>query len=304
MEIVMLSGLLILGAGSLYLVWRKNQEEYYDEPYIQSPQSNQSKSMSSFTSVFDNASPYLSKNDNIGSTAIFSKLTLNINTVSIACVLAVFVFVILTFAIPDMAIATMLIGSALFFPIGMILGAMTSGAMRIKMMRKLTGRNYGVIKFIHSNRLIKPVIANLDQDIIQFSGGVYFLDKQAIKREGKDELSNGIIHESKIKFEEGIPTVFYDITDIMPVNFESAIPRDETTDDDKFRLPTQVSATLNKEIAVEKAKIMKSFKSQQSLMLVIILALVAINVFFGYSMYSSWEPMRAAVETLTSRISG
>ena len=172
----------------------------------------------------------------------------------------------------------------------------------------MTKRNYGIIKFIHSNRLIKPVIANLDKDIIRFADGIYIIDKQSIKREGETEPSTHIVEEHKIKFEEGIPTIYYDIGDIMPLDFENAQDR-TSPETEKFRLPTQVSATLNKEIAVEKAKVMKAFKTRQDLMMIVILVLLVVSVYFTYTVYSNEQTntdtinsMKGSVDELRSAL--
>ena len=302
-EILALFVLSLLGIIPIYIAYsrnKKSQSQYQQqfEELQQLPKTN--KSISSFNPDIDR----IRLGEDVGQTGVFRKFSITLNSIMAIAVVASFVFIILALALPDIAIATMIIGSTLFIPIGVLIGAITSSSMRVKMMRRFTGKNYGIVKFIHSNRLIKPVIANVDADIIRFSGGIYYLDKQSIKQEGSESLSDGIIHESKIKFEEGIPTIYYDITDIAPVDFATTVKKreDESNKDDKFRLPTQVSATLNKEIAVEKAKIMKSFKSQQSLMLLLILALVGINIFLSYTIYSNWDTMKVSIEALTARL--
>lgn len=223
------------------------------------------------------------------------------DVVLIAAALAGFLCFLYAYINPQGAIFALIIGSMTFLPIGVLIGGLFSGSFRIKIMRRFMRKNYGFVKFIHSNRLIKPVLANLDSDMIRFGDGVYFINKNMIKREGKEGYSTRQIKDTEIKFEEGIPVIYFDIGDIIPVDFE----HQGTSVDDKFRNPSQVSATLNKEIAVEKAKVMKAFKSQQNTMMIIMIAMLAAVLFFTYTLYTgnqktldTMASLKAAVDAI------
>jgi heme/copper-type cytochrome/quinol oxidase subunit 2 len=219
-----------------------------------------------------------------GKTEVFDRTHMSMDVLILACVMIGFVMFMYGYVDKANGQLAAIIGSTMFLPFGVLIGALFIGSFRVKLLRRMTRRNYGVIKFIHSNRLIKPVIANLDQDIVRFADGIYIIDKHSIKREGEEEPSNHKIEEHKIKFEEGIPTIYYDIGDIMPVDFQG---QEKTPETERFRLPTQVSATLNKEIAVEKAKVMKAFKRTQDMMMLAILCLLVLSVYFSYTLYSN-----------------
>jgi len=234
----------------------------------------------------------------LGKTSIFNRVKISMDALIFACVFVGFLSVLI-FYLSKAAFIAALISGMMFIPIGVIIGAMFASNFRVKIMRRLTRKNYGMVKFIHSNKLIKPVIANLDSDIVRFADGVYILDKQTIKREGTETPSSDIIQENVIKFEEGIPTIYYDLTDIMPVDFTSSVKKIEG-EPDRFRLPSQVSATLNKEIAVEKAKIMKAFRTRQSMFMLIIIALIVINVYFSYSTYTNNKNMMIKMDNVNS----
>jgi len=233
-----------------------------------------------------------------GKTKTVKKFTLSIDILMLASVFAGFLAFMFAYLSPDNAIFSVIIGSVLYLPIGALIGAMLSGSMRIKLMRRLTGRNYGYVKFIYSNRLIKPIIVNLDNDIIRSLEGIYLINKSRIKREGNEAVSSDRISDNNIKFEEGIPTIYYDVQDMIPVDFSNS----PANLDDKFRLPTQVSATLNKEISVEKAKIMKAFKSQQNLMMVIIIGMLLVIMYFTYTTYNGEQTSAATINNLNSAV--
>jgi len=235
-----------------------------------------------------------------GKTSIFNRMKISMDMLLFACVGVGFLSV-MTYYLSKAACVAALISGMMFIPIGVIVGAMFASNFRIKIMRKLTKKNYGMVKFVHSNKLIKPVIANLDNDIIRFGEGLYILDKNTIKREGTTTPSSDIVRENIIKFEEGIPTIYYDITDIMPIDFANSVKKVEG-ESDRFRLPSQVSATLNKEIAVEKAKIMKAFRTRQSLFMLIIVALIVVNLYFTYSIWSGNKTMTTTLNAINAAV--
>jgi hypothetical protein len=222
----------------------------------------------------------------IGHTAVTKKFSFSLDALMITCALAGFLALIYTYINPKAAFISILVGGLLFVPIGAMVGVMFSGNFRVKILKRLTRRNYGYVRFLSSNRLIKTVVANLDKDVVKFGDGIYLIDKQSIKREGEDTPSSDVIDESKIKFEEGISTIYYDIDDIMPIDFDTS-RKNPLAQEDKFRLPTQVSATLNKEIAVEKAKAMKAFKTQQNVLMIAMLAMIVLTLYFSYSIYAN-----------------
>jgi hypothetical protein len=222
----------------------------------------------------------------IGHTEITKKFNFSLDALMITCVLAGFLALLYAYINPKAAVVSILVGGLLFIPIGAMVGVMFSGNFRVKILKRLTRRNYGYVRFLSSNRLIKTVVANLDKDVVKFGDGIYLIDKQSIKREGEDTPSSDVIDESKIKFEEGISTIYYDIDDIMPIDFDTS-RKNPLAQEDKFRLPTQVSATLNKEIAVEKAKAMKAFKTQQNVLMIAMLAMIVLTLYFSYSIYAN-----------------
>lgn len=192
------------------------------------------------------------------------------------------------------------LGSLVFIPIGIAIGAIFSSNIRIKMLRALTKKNIGFVKFITSRKIIKPVIANLDRDIIRFGEGIYIVNKKFIKRESPDDTySYYPIDPERVKYEEGIPVIYFDIDDIMPLDFN--YPNAE--EQDKFRIPSQVSATLNKEIAVEKAKVMNAFASRQNIFMIIVIGALLISLYLVWSNYNTTKELKKIIEPMKSEVS-
>lgn len=193
-----------------------------------------------------------------------------------------------------------IIGSLIFIPIGILIGAIFSSNTRIKLLRSITKKNIGYVKFITSKKIIKPVIANLDRDIIRFGEGIYIINKKFIKRESPDEsYSYYPIDPERVKYEEGIPVIHFDIDDIMPLDFDYP----DKEEQDKFRIPSQVSATLNKEIAVEKAKVMNAFASRQNIFMIIVIGALLISLYFAWSNFNTIKDIKKTIDPLKSDIS-
>lgn len=193
-----------------------------------------------------------------------------------------------------------ILGSLVFIPIGITIGAIFSSNIRIKILRALTKKNIGYVKFITSRKIIKPVIANLDKDIIRFGEGIYIVNKKFIKRESPDDTyAYYPIDPERVKYEEGIPVIYFDIDDIMPLDFDYP----DKEEQEKFRIPSQVSATLNKEIAVEKAKVMNAFASRQNIFMIIVIGALLISLYFVWSNYNTVKDIKKAIDPMKSDIS-
>lgn len=198
---------------------------------------------------------------------------------------------------PQTIIALLYI-SMLTIPIGILMGVILSTNIRIKILRRMTRKNFGFVKFVYGNLSIKTIIANLDNDIIKFADGVYNVEKGKIKRQLAEDYSDkSVSHpfkeiETVTRFEDGIPTTYFNIDDAIPLDFKE-IPKQ---DSDKYRIPAQISATLNKEIAVEKAKALKQTQKRLNLFLVLLLGGILI---IGYL---QWKTMEALNQIGTPKI--
>lgn len=185
---------------------------------------------------------------------------------------------------PQPLILTLTTLGILTIPTGIFIGFILSSNTRVKILRKITRKNFGFVKFVYGNLSIKTIVANLDKDIVNFSDGIYIVDKGKIKRELPEEYSDKSEKqpfkeiENTIRFEDGIPVIYFNVDDIIPLDFKE-IPK---ADEDKYRIPAQTSATLNKEIAVEKAKALK--QTQRRLNIIMIVGILALGG-IGYMQY-------------------
>lgn len=175
----------------------------------------------------------------------------------------------------------------LTIPTGMLLGMVLSTDFRVKILRRITKKNLGFIKFVYGGVVIKRILANLDKDLITFADGKYFVEKGRIKREVKEGVSDRPLKEiePEFKFEEGIPVIYFDVDDSLPIDFETVVKKQSETD---YRNPQQISATLTKEIAVEKAKAMKQQRRQLNIMLIVIIIGIAT---VGYLQYKTMDSL-------------
>lgn len=196
----------------------------------------------------------------------------------------------LAYMMPEIGVISALFGSVTFLPVGVALGILLLSNFRIKLLRKLTKKNLGFIKFLFDNRVLKAIVTDLDHDIVRFHEGIYIIDKGKIFRETSEGVSGQQeIENVKVHFEEGIPVIYFDVEDTIPIDLK------KENSYEKFRSPTHISATLNKEIAVEKARVMKAFKSKENIFLIAILGLCLVIVYFSYSMYSNMESLQTAL---------
>lgn len=196
----------------------------------------------------------------------------------------------LAYMIPEIGVISALFGSVTFLPIGVALGILLLSSFRIKLLRKLTKKNLGFIKFLFDNRVLKAIVTDLDHDIVRFHEGIYIINKGKIFRETSEGIAGQKeIENVKVHFEEGIPVIYFDIEDTIPIDLK------KENSYEKFRSPTHIAATLNKEIAVEKARVMKAFKSKENIFLIAILGLCLVIVYFSYSMYSNMESLQTAL---------
>jgi len=191
--------------------------------------------------------------------------------------------------VPQAGILAGLLGGFLFLPIGVFFGFIFSTSFRIKLLRRLMRKNYGFVKFLYGNKVIKTIMANLDRDTIEFEDGIYFVNQGNIKSEKSEKIAGQVISPPTIHYEEGIPAIYYDVNDAIPIDFK------ENPETAFVRLPKQISATLNKEIAVEKAKVMSAFKSRANILLIIILIVCVVNIYFCYSFYSQIGDIDGAI---------
>lgn len=293
-EIALFSTLMLLAFITLILLFRKKQKNkgsLLDNPKTFSIKKNPNSQHSPSPSPLTNGE-ITKRISEIFLPMKFEKL---ITLSFFAGVLAI----VISITFPKISKIVILLGSTIFIPIGVIFGIFLTPNGKIKLLRKMTKQNYGYVKFITSNKVIKTIVANLNDDIIKFGNGIYFINRKMIKKHVENEVPSIIpIDENAIKYEDGIPTIYFDVDDIIPLDF-SNIEKDM---DEKFRLPSQVSATLNKEIAVEKAKIMNAFKRQQNILMIVIVVALLILLYLTYTDFTRLKTMSKTISGMNDAL--
>jgi hypothetical protein len=92
------------------------------------------------------------------------------------------------------------------------------------------------------------------------------------------------------------------VDDIIPIDFDNTASKLIEKERERYRLPTHVSATLNREIAVEKAKVMNAFASRQSLFAIITIAAVVISLYFVYQLNTQVKELTKTIGAINSKI--
>jgi hypothetical protein len=144
-------------------------------------------------------------------------------------------------------------------------------SFKVKLLRKLTKRPYGLAKFKVGRTLYSKVV-RFDKDSTEWMGGKYVFDKGLIhiEKSGNKKTFNGQSFET---WEEGYPIIYFDAKSAVPTAFISE--KDQ-------RLPTAkaIQQTIKKEIATFEAEMMRKTRSKLMLgiMIVLIISLVAIGV--------------------------
>lgn len=154
---------------------------------------------------------------------------------------------------------------------------------RIKLMRALLKKNYGIVRLRINESTYVPLIKNLNQDMLKIGNGHYVIQNGRIYRQavdestGKTELSEEQI--AKFSFEEGVPTMFLDKNDLRPLRFEN-----EPMETEGVRNPFQIEATLQKEIAAAEAEALKMVKSKVERLVMI--SMIATVLVLGITLYT------------------
>jgi hypothetical protein len=177
--------------------------------------------------------------------------------------------------------------------IGILIGWMLfSPDIRIKIMRKLLKKNYGLIYIRSYGKALYPMVKDFSNAIIKTKTGIWIVEENKVYRLVKSDLGGKTIKSKKFKwnvlpedisYRGGIPCLFLDIEDMKPLKFEND-PWDEQT-----RNPTQVEATLSKEIVAIEARAQRnSNKMIQKLktLMILLLLFVIIAIAIGYLSYN------------------
>ena len=121
------------------------------------------------------------------------------------------------------------VGGCSLLIIGMltfILGRLLDTHFRAKVMRIVTKRDYGILAIASQDRKnIRKVVVNFEHSVIKLGNDVWVIQSGRIYRQEKPETgfsfqnSRGEISVDTFRYEEGIPILYVDITNLKPLNF-------------------------------------------------------------------------------------
>ncbi|MEM7819934.1 MAG: hypothetical protein QXD48_03850 [Candidatus Aenigmatarchaeota archaeon] len=172
-----------------------------------------------------------------------------------------------------------IIGSTCFISLGIFLGYFVSTPyQRAKLKRRITKKNFGVVHIISRGKNILTFVKNFDNDIIWIKDNIYVLKPDRIYKYN-DEKNYQKIEPEYIYYNSGVPTIFFDVDNFKPLSFireESRVSSQE------------LGASCKAWIILEEAKALRWKKTQQVLIL-IILVCVVISAFASGMMIYEWQ---------------
>jgi hypothetical protein len=105
-------------------------------------------------------------------------------------------------------------------------------------------------------------------------------------------------HPKEIDFRSGVPVVFLDIEDMMPMY----LTNEKLDQEPKSRNPYQVEAVLGKEIAAAELEALKMTKKNIQMMLILLAVMGVIVIGVSYMGYDNTQKIGSMVYNLTQRI--
>jgi hypothetical protein len=159
-----------------------------------------------------------------------------------------------------------------------LLGRISDTHFRAKLMRTLTKKDYGILGIASQDRKnIRKVVVNFEKSVIKLGSQVWVIQSGRIYRQEKPETgfsfqnSKGELSVDTFRYEEGIPILYVDITNLKPLNFypqeTGKVP------------PEELGSFLSSWIANQIAKGMNVIAEYKTfLLIIIVLAIVIITL--------------------------
>lgn len=179
------------------------------------------------------------------------------------------------------ALTLIVVGSVSLLLIGLLtffLGRILDTHFRAKIMRTITKKDYGILGIASQDRKnIKKVVVNFEHSVIKLGSSVWVIQSGRIYRQEKPETgfsfvnSKGEIMVDTFRYEEGVPILYVDITNLKPLNFypqeTGKVP------------PEELGSFLSSWIANQIAKGMNVINEYRTfLIIIIVLAIVILTI--------------------------
>lgn len=150
-------------------------------------------------------------------------------------------------------------------------------SVKVKLMRKLLKKPYGIAYFKMKNTLY-PKVMNFAKDSVNVNNGFYVMDKGSIIVEVE-----GVKKEFKLQeyqsWKEGYPILFFDVNDCIPLRFEN----DMRSENDRVH-PQAIQAIIKKELQAAEAEIMRKQRSTLFKIMVVVMLIAVLG--FVFSLYT------------------
>jgi hypothetical protein len=146
---------------------------------------------------------------------------------------------------------------------------------RAKIMRTLTKKDFGILGIASQDRKnIRKVVVNFEHSIIKLGNQVWVINSGRIYRQEKPETgfsfqnARGELSVDTFRYEEGVPILYVDITNLKPLNFypqeTGKVP------------PEELGSFLSSWIANQIAKGMNVIAEYKTFLLIIIVLLIVV----------------------------
>lgn len=147
-------------------------------------------------------------------------------------------------------------------------------AVRVKLKRQLLKRNYGYVILRSRGRNLTTFVRNLDAGTITIRKARWVITPESIQRyEDNKFIDLSPLTEQSLVYKAGIPTVFLDIDDVVPLELVNRTIKDQAVS----RNPLHLEALMSKEVSAAEMEALKrgSDKLRKLLIITLILALAA-----------------------------
>jgi hypothetical protein len=198
---------------------------------------------------------------------------------------------------PAFILLIWLFGMLCFLPLGVILGwFFLDPYMRCKLMRRMRGRNYGIVNFLHKGgQRIVSKIKDLDDDVIVENGRMWILNREGIHYlnvDGQQILHKEIKTENIKTLPANVPCLFLDPETMNPITFLKT-----ETQTNPQEAGSIVLGYINNQIMKNKL-----FKKTQTIFYILIIVIVIVNLVLSLQLYTWMEEIYNLLPVLRRQI--
>jgi hypothetical protein len=198
---------------------------------------------------------------------------------------------------PSFILLIWLFGMLCFLPLGVILGwFFLDPYMRCKLMRRMRGRNYGIVNFLHKGgQRIVSKIKDLDDDVIVENGRMWILNREGIHYlnvDGQKILHKEIKTENIKTLPANVPCLFLDPETMNPITFLKT-----ETQTNPQEAGSIVLGYINNQIMKNKL-----FKKTQTIFYILIIVIVIVNLVLSLQLYTWMEEIYNLLPVLRRQI--